>query len=109
MLQELLNKFDLIAGTEILLVGLTIKLIVSQWYPPIQKSLQSLFCIGIGSGFGYFLNPTKEGLVLAIIASSFAFYGGELIGAFKKLTSELHDDRLNYKSNGTNARRNKLK
>lgn len=105
MLQELIKQVNIITATELLLVGLTVKLVVSQWYPPFQKSIQSLLCITIGSAFGYFLNPTKEGFVLGVIASSFAFYGGELIGAFKKLTSELHDDRLNYKANGVNTRK----
>lgn len=105
MLAEIFKQFDTIALAEIILVALTVKLIFAQWYPPIQKSVQAMACIIAGAGFGYFLNPTKQGLVLGIIASSVAFYGGELIGAFTKLTSELHFNR----ENTTNSRRIKKK
>lgn len=38
--------------------------------------------------FGCFINPTKEGLVTAIMGSGFAFYGGELIDAFKSVAED---------------------
>lgn len=78
---------------ELILVTLIIKLIVSQWYPPVQKSLQAILSIVIGTLIGVFINPTKEGIITAIIGSGFAFYGGELITAFK----DVSEDAKEYK------------
>ena len=75
----------------LILIVLTIKLIVTQWYPPIPKSKQAIISILLGTLMGYFLNPTKEGLVTGIIGSSFAFYGGELTQAFKGVAEDTQD------------------
>ncbi|HSQ87508.1 hypothetical protein [Romboutsia sp.] len=76
---------------ELIVVTLIVKLIVMQWYPPIQRSLQGILCIVIGSGIGAYMNPTKEGVITAIIASGFAFYGGELIQAFKGVAKDAEE------------------
>ena len=76
---------------ELIIVALVVKLILMDWYPPIQRSLQAILCIFLGTMFGVFLNPTKEGLVTGIIGSSFAFYGGELIQAFKIVTNDIKE------------------
>ena len=75
----------------LILIVLSIKLIVMQWYPPIQKSKQAIISILLGTLMGCFLNPTKEGLVTGIIGSSFAFYGGELAQAFKMTCNEMEE------------------
>lgn len=77
---------------ELIMVTLVMKLIVIQWTPPIQRSLQAIICLIIGSGFGIFLNPSKEGVITAIIGAGFAFYGGELLDAFKHVA----DDALEF-------------
>ena len=41
---------------EIVFVALLVKLVVGQWYPPVQKSIQAIFVCGIGSAAGWFLN-----------------------------------------------------
>lgn len=76
---------------ELIIVVLIMKLIVGQWYPPVQKSLQAILCIGLGTSIGYMVNPTKEGLITGIIGSGFAFYGEELITAFKGVAEDVED------------------
>lgn len=76
---------------ELTIVTLVIKLIVSQWYPPIQRSIQGIIAITIGTGVGVFMNPTKEGFITGIIGSGLAFYGGELVEAFKAVSSDSKD------------------
>ena len=76
---------------ELIIVVLIMKLIVGQWYPPVQKSVQAIFCICIGTSIGYMVNPTKEGLITGIIGSGFAFYGDELIAAFKGVAADAED------------------
>ena len=83
----------------LILIVLTIKLIVTQWYPPIPKSKQAIISILLGTLMGYFLNPTKEGLVTGIIGSSFAFYGGVLTQAFKGVAEDTQDMQK-YRNNG---------
>lgn len=79
---------------EVVFVSLLMKLIIGQWYPPVQKSLQAIFVIVIGSATGWFLNPTREGLVLGMIASAFCFYGRELTDAFKKVKTDIEDSGI---------------
>ena len=88
MVIELKSLIDLI------LVVLVIKLVVSQWYPPIIKSKQAILCIVIGTGFSLLLDPSKTGLVTGIIGSGFAFYGEELITAFKGIADNVDMDTI---------------
>ena len=67
---------------EVVFVALLVKLVVGQWYPPVQKSLQAILVCSVGSATGWFLNPTREGFILGLVASAFAFYGKELVDAF---------------------------
>lgn len=76
---------------EIILVTLIIKLIVTQWTPPIQRSLCAILSIVLGSTLGYIIQPNIEGLIGGVIGSGFAFYGGELLQAFKIVTKDLDD------------------
>ena len=73
---------------ELIIVALILKLICKQWTPPIQRSLQAILVIAMGTMFGCFINPTKEGLVTAIMGSGFAFYGVELIDVFKSVAED---------------------
>lgn len=79
---------------EVVFVALLVKLVVGQWYPPVQKSVQAIFVCTIGSGTGWFLNPTKEGFILGLIASAFAFYGKELTNAFQTTFDALKDTKV---------------
>lgn len=74
---------------EIIFVSLLVKLVVGQWYPPVQKSVQAILVCVIGSSTGWFLNPTREGFILGLVASAFAFYGRELTDGFLTIYDEL--------------------
>lgn len=87
---------------EIVFVALLVKLVVGQWYPPVQKSVQAILVCTIGSATGWFLNPTREGFILGLVASAFAFYGRELTDGFLTIYDELG-------SLGINSRFNKKK
>lgn len=80
---------------ELVLVALLTKLVVGQWYPPVQKSVQALLVCGTGGITGWFLNSTREGLIIGLISAAFAFYGRELVDAFKEVSSVL--DEINKK------------
>ena len=74
---------------ELIVIVLILKLIVSRWQPPIQESIQALFCIVIGTTVGVILNPTQEGVVTAVIGSGIAFYGADLFNEFRTVKDEL--------------------
>ena len=76
---------------EVVFVALLVKLVVGQWYPPVQKSVQAIFVCSIGSATGWFLNPTREGFIVGLVASAFAFYGKELVNAFHNVYSDMQD------------------
>ncbi|WP_304427729.1 hypothetical protein [Romboutsia ilealis] len=83
---------------EIVFIVLTLKLIIGRWHPPVQESLQSIFCIILGSAIGMFLNPTKDGLILAVITSSITFYGKDLLNAFTDLRTDLSDANISIQN-----------
>ena len=76
---------------EVLFISLLVKLVIGQWNPPVQKSLQAILVCLAGSGTGLFLNPTKEGFIVGLVASAFAFYGRELVDAFYTAYSDVQE------------------
>ena len=76
---------------EVIFVALLVKLIVGQWSPPVQKSIQALLVCGVGSITGLFLNTSKEGFIVGLVASAFAFYGRELTDAFLTVYQDIQD------------------
>ena len=89
-----LNVVDLI---EVVLIVLTLKLITTRWKPPLQESLAAIISIVIGVAVGTLLNPTQEGIILAIVVSSISFYGKDLIQEFIDLKSDLNGADVNIK------------
>lgn len=82
-------EVDLKTVFEVCLIVLTLKIILNRWHPPIQESMQSIIAITLGTAVGYFINPTKDGFILAIIVSSISFYGKDLLGEFTTLKDDL--------------------
>lgn len=74
---------------ELIVVVTTIKLITSRYRPPIQESIQAIICIGIGTILALIINPTPDGFVTGIFGSGLAFYGGDLVQAFKSTKKDL--------------------
>lgn len=68
---------------EVVVIVMIIKLIVSNYQPPIQESIQAIICIAIGTVIGLLIDPSVEGLTTAIISSGIGFYGEELWAALK--------------------------
>lgn len=74
---------------ELIIVVTTIKLITSRYQPPIQESIQALICIGIGTTLSLVINFSTQGFVTGVVGSGLAFYGKDLIQAFKSVESEI--------------------
>lgn len=76
---------------ELVIVVTTIKLITSRYQPPIQESIQAIICIGIGTILALFINFSPEGFITGIVGSGLAFYGKDLIQAYKRVESDIKD------------------
>ncbi|EOU2097084.1 hypothetical protein C0L75_02880 [Clostridium perfringens] len=74
---------------ELIIVVTTIKLITSRYQPPIQESIQALICIGIGTVLSLVINFSTQGFITGVVGSGLAFYGKDLIQAFKSVESEI--------------------
>ena len=94
----LVFEVDIRSVIEVCLIVLTLKLILGRWYPPVQESVQSIIAITLGSVVGYFINPTKDGLILAVIVSSISFYGRDLMMEFSTLKDDIKASDLDIKS-----------
>lgn len=79
---------------QLLLIMLGIKLILENWQPPLQKSLQALVLLLIGGVGGFILNPSIEGAILGLVGGTVAFWGRDV---FAKL-DELEDVKKEIKS-----------
>lgn len=79
---------------EVVFVALFVKLVVGQWYPPVQKSIQALLVCFFGSLTGWFLNPTREGFILGVISSAFSFYGKELVESFTSVYNDVQSSSI---------------
>lgn len=91
-------EIDIRSVIEIVFIVLSLKLILSRWYPPVQESIQAIISIVLGSCIGYFINPTKDGIVLAIVVSCISFYGKDLIVEFTDLKNDLKDADINIEN-----------
>ena len=100
----LVFEVDIRSVIEICLIVLTLKLILGRWYPPVQESMQSIIAITLGSTVGYFINPTKDGLILAVIVSSMSFYGKDLIMEFSTLKDDIKASDIDIKNNHRRAK-----
>lgn len=79
---------------EVVFVAILVKLVVGQWYPPVQKSVQALLVCFFGSATGWFLNPTREGFILGVIASALAFYGKELVNSLTTVYEDIQSSGM---------------
>lgn len=91
-------EIDVRSIIEIVFIVLSLKLILSRWYPPVQESIQAIISIVLGSCIGYFINPTKDGLILAIVVSCISFYGKDLILEFTDLKNDVTGADIDFKN-----------
>lgn len=76
---------------ELIVVVTTIKLITSRYRPPIQESVQAIICIGIGTTLSLFIDFSPQGFINGIVGSGLAFYGADLVQAFRGIKEEVGD------------------
>lgn len=63
---------------ELLAIMVGIKMILENYQPPVQKSVQAMIMLFIGGVGGYFLNPSKEGLIIGLVGGTVSFWGRDI-------------------------------
>lgn len=70
---------------QLFLIMVGIKMILENWQPPVQKSLQALILLLVGGVGGYILNPTKEGVILGLVGGTVAFWGRDVFARMDEI------------------------
>lgn len=70
---------------ELLTIMVGIKLILEKWEPPFQKSVQALIMLVVGGAGGWFINPTKDGLILGLIGGTVAYWGRNIFAEIQEI------------------------
>ena len=52
---------------------------------------KAIISILLGTGIGFILNHTTDGMIIGMVTSSLAFYGKDLITSFTVLKEDLKD------------------
>lgn len=80
-----ISSFISLTTLQLILVIITFKLILGDYIPPIQKSLQALVCVGIGSGLSVLIEPTVHGFMIGVISAGVSFYGADYINELRQI------------------------
>ena len=83
---DFVKEFLSIITLQIIFVIVVFKLILSDYEPPIQKSLQALVCVAVGALLSTLINPTVNGFMTGVICAGISFYGADYVNEVRKIT-----------------------
>lgn len=85
---DFIKEFLSIITLQIIFVIVVFKLILSDYEPPIQKSLQALVCVVVGALLSTLINPTVNGFMTGVICAGISFYGADYVNEVRKITDK---------------------
>ena len=85
---DFIKEFLSIITLQIIFVIVVFKLILSDYEPPIQKSLQALVCVVVGALLSTLINPTVNGFMTGAICAGISFYGADYVNEVRKITDK---------------------
>lgn len=85
---DFVKEFLSIITLQIIFVIVVFKLILSDYEPPIQKSLQALVCVVVGALLSTLINPTVNGFMTGVICAGISFYGADYVNEVRKITDK---------------------
>lgn len=85
---DFIKEFLSIVTLQIIFVIVVFKLILSDYEPPIQKSLQALVCVVVGALLSTLINPTVNGFMTGVICAGISFYGADYVNEVRKITDK---------------------
>lgn len=89
---EVLRELFNVATVEIIFCIVVFKLILTNYKPPIQQSIQAAVCVLIAVTLALIVNPTIESFMLGIISAGIGFYGGIYIDEIRGIKKDVTDD-----------------
>lgn len=87
-----LTNFFSMATLQVIFVIVVFKLMLSDYEPPIQKSLQALVCVVVGAVLSTILEPNVHGFMTGIICAGISFYGADYVNEVRKIADKDLDD-----------------
>lgn len=91
-MNEFISSFISLTTLQLILVIITFKLILGDHIPPIQKSIQALVCVFIGSLLSMLIDPSVHGFMAGVISAGISFYGADYINELRKITIKDEDE-----------------
>ena len=89
---QFITNFISMATLQVIFVIITFKLMLSDYEPPIQKSLQALVCVIIGAVLSTLLDPSVNGFMTGVICAGISFYGADYINEVRKIADKDADE-----------------
>lgn len=89
---EILKSLFNVAMVEVIFVIVVFKLILSNYEPPIQQSIQAAICVVIGICFSMAVEQNVHSFMAGIIAAGIGFYGGQYVNELRSLKNEIDED-----------------
>lgn len=90
--QEIIKSIMSLATIEIIFVIVVFRLILNNYKPPIQQSLQALVCVVIGISLAMVVERNVHSFMMGIIAAGIGFYGGTYINTIKGIKEDIDDE-----------------
>lgn len=90
-INSFVSSFISLTTLQLILVVITFKLILGDYIPPIQKSIQALVCVFIGASLSILIEPTVHGFMIGVISAGISFYGADYINELRKITIKNED------------------
>lgn len=85
---EFITNFISMTTLQVIFAVITFKLILGDYEPPIQKSLQAFVCVVIGSTLSTLLDPSVNGFMSGVICAGLSFYGADYINEIRKIADK---------------------
>lgn len=92
---EVLETLFNVATVEIIFVIVVFKLILNNYEPPIQQSIQAFICVCIGVILAMIIETSVHSFMIGVISSGLGFYGGTYINEIRCIKDNMADDKDN--------------
>lgn len=89
---EVLQSIINVATIEIVFVVIVFKLILGNYQPPIQQSVQAFVCVIIGVALALAVEQNVHSFMTGIISAGLGFYGGTYINEIRGIRKELDEN-----------------
>lgn len=91
--KDILQGIFNVGMVQLIFMLVVVRIILNNYKPPIQQSIQALICVACGIIVSMIIEPTINSFMNGIISAGIAFYGGIYFKAIKGLNDEAKDEK----------------